>query len=72
MDIDRLLLHQKPVSVLFPFPQFFPELGLHFEVTELMQELGQAALLLYYRGLFWEGDLRSAKPASLPDGPISK
>lgn len=23
MDTDRLLLHQKPVSVLFPFPQFF-------------------------------------------------
>ena len=73
MDTDRLLLHQKPVSVLFPFPQFFfPELGLHFEVTELMQELGQAALPLYCRGLFWEGDLRSAKPASLPGGPISK
>ena len=36
MDTDRLLLHQKPVSVLFPFPQFFffpPELGLHFRVN---------------------------------------
>lgn len=29
-----------------------------------MQELGQAALLLYCRALFWEGDLRCAQLGS--------
>lgn len=40
---------------LFPFSKSFSRVGKDFAVTELIQELGQPVLLLYCRGLFWEG-----------------